>query len=505
MEEPLDLSKPKLEGSLGQLSPFSAALAFPPKFATGLAYPRPIHPSQLLLHYSKLEQQASGALAFSPSSLFPRFMPSYHPQFAPNLMNSASLLSTNPASVASTFDFMRNHLQEKMRKESSSNSSSQIDHHHHSINNSHHNHHHHHHSPHQELLSPQLIKSKERYTCKFCGKVFPRSANLTRHLRTHTGEQPYKCKYCERSFSISSNLQRHVRNIHNKEKPFKCPLCDRCFGQQTNLDRHLKKHESDGPTILDNSPKTSTEHDSEKDSDAHFNDIRSFMDKITDHRLLEASKHLLTHGQFIPSPGDKRHHLQIAPPRVTGSNGDEDELANEEEESDFEDESSPEKKRRIHSESSNGDDDEAASVASYSESISIGSESEAIALTSTSGESNNKKSSHEQLSHHQSRNTKQNCTETTSTHSKEGNSGISSSTTATTGKANGSCNSNNSSNNRSPNSFSSSSSSKSRPDLSAIAACLSKKAEEKMNTSLETVTKRRDCEVPLIVTKLRSK
>nr|XP_042898484.1 MDS1 and EVI1 complex locus protein EVI1-B-like [Parasteatoda tepidariorum] len=88
-------------------------------------------------------------------------------------------------------------------------------------------------------------KNKEKYSCKFCGKVFPRSANLTRHLRTHTGEQPYKCKYCDRSFSISSNLQRHVRNIHNKEKPFKCSLCDRCFGQQTNLDRHIKKHESD--------------------------------------------------------------------------------------------------------------------------------------------------------------------------------------------------------------------------------------------------------------------
>ena len=62
---------------------------------------------------------------------------------------------------------------------------------------------------------------KQKYSCRFCGKMFPRSANLTRHLRTHTGEQPYKCKYCERSFSISSNLQRHVRNIHNKEKPFK--------------------------------------------------------------------------------------------------------------------------------------------------------------------------------------------------------------------------------------------------------------------------------------------
>ncbi len=92
---------------------------------------------------------------------------------------------------------------------------------------------------------------KSKYACKFCGKIFPRSANLTRHLRTHTGEQPYKCKYCERSFSISSNLQRHIRNIHNKEKPFKCPICDRCFGQQTNLDRHIKKHEVEGPTVCD--------------------------------------------------------------------------------------------------------------------------------------------------------------------------------------------------------------------------------------------------------------
>ncbi|XP_031354664.1 histone-lysine N-methyltransferase PRDM16-like [Photinus pyralis] len=130
-------------------------------------------------------------------------------------------------------------------------------------------------------------KLKDRYACKFCGKVFPRSANLTRHLRTHTGEQPYKCRYCERSFSISSNLQRHVRNIHNKEKPFKCPLCERCFGQQTNLDRHLKKHESDGPTILDerNLQRRNLSRTHVGD-DSYFEEIRSFMGKVTDGRML---------------------------------------------------------------------------------------------------------------------------------------------------------------------------------------------------------------------------
>lgn len=138
--------------------------------------------------------------------------------------------------------------------------------------------------PYHEVIHHQNPgKVKDRYACKFCGKVFPRSANLTRHLRTHTGEQPYKCRYCERSFSISSNLQRHVRNIHNKEKPFKCPLCERCFGQQTNLDRHLKKHESDdgnGVVAVADSPGSSNENDREE-AYIRMDEIRNFVGKVT--------------------------------------------------------------------------------------------------------------------------------------------------------------------------------------------------------------------------------
>ncbi|XP_022665440.1 MDS1 and EVI1 complex locus protein EVI1-B-like isoform X3 [Varroa destructor] len=133
--------------------------------------------------------------------------------------------------------------------------------------------------------------SKERYSCKFCGKQFPRSANLTRHLRTHTGEQPYKCKYCERSFSISSNLQRHVRNIHNKEKPFKCSLCDRCFGQQTNLDRHLKKHESEHspPSMIGmDSPLKSSLQGSPLA--ANFDEIRNFIGKVTSGQSMDMNR-----------------------------------------------------------------------------------------------------------------------------------------------------------------------------------------------------------------------
>uniref|UniRef100_A0A087XXQ5 Si:ch211-263k4.2 n=1 Tax=Poecilia formosa TaxID=48698 RepID=A0A087XXQ5_POEFO len=135
-------------------------------------------------------------------------------------------------------------------------------------------------SPPPSLSEAILRKGKERYACRYCGKIFPRSANLTRHLRTHTGEQPYRCKYCDRSFSISSNLQRHVRNIHNKEKPFKCHLCNRCFGQQTNLDRHLKKHEHENiPGTTISSPNSEPDNHAllDEKEDSYFSEIRNFI------------------------------------------------------------------------------------------------------------------------------------------------------------------------------------------------------------------------------------
>ncbi|KAH8260180.1 hypothetical protein KR026_004367 [Drosophila bipectinata] len=160
-------------------------------------------------------------------------------------------------------------------------------------------------------------RNKDRYTCKFCGKVFPRSANLTRHLRTHTGEQPYKCKYCERSFSISSNLQRHVRNIHNKERPFKCEICERFFGQQTNLDRHLKKHESDAVSLSALSGVSERMHCIRRfcenpTEESYFEEIRSFMGKVTQQQQQQQQQH--DHDQM-----QHHHQLQLQPHQSTAT------------------------------------------------------------------------------------------------------------------------------------------------------------------------------------------
>uniref|UniRef100_A0A182SP79 C2H2-type domain-containing protein n=1 Tax=Anopheles maculatus TaxID=74869 RepID=A0A182SP79_9DIPT len=183
-------------------------------------------------------------------------------------------------------------------------------------------------------------KVKDRYSCKYCGKVFPRSANLTRHLRTHTGEQPYKCRYCERSFSISSNLQRHVRNIHNKERPFKCHLCERCFGQQTNLDRHLKKHDADAAgLVLGDSPSS---NEAERGEDVFFDEIRSFMGKVTysGPTSLLAAGTLPGASEVEPGKGDgedgessaSRRRRYGRPLNVTGGDDEEEEEEEDEEE-----------------------------------------------------------------------------------------------------------------------------------------------------------------------------
>uniref|UniRef100_A0A670ILR7 PR/SET domain 16 n=1 Tax=Podarcis muralis TaxID=64176 RepID=A0A670ILR7_PODMU len=168
-------------------------------------------------------------------------------------------------------------------------------------------------SPPPTLSDPILRKGKERYTCRYCGKIFPRSANLTRHLRTHTGEQPYRCKYCDRSFSISSNLQRHVRNIHNKEKPFKCHLCNRCFGQQTNLDRHLKKHEHESVPVSQHTGVITNHLGTNASSPTSESDNHALLDEKEDSYFSEI-RNFIANSEMNQSSGlaDKRPEIQNA-------------------------------------------------------------------------------------------------------------------------------------------------------------------------------------------------
>ena len=67
---------------------------------------------------------------------------------------------------------------------------------------------------------PGLLSGEKPFECRACSKVFVKSSDLLKHLRTHTGERPYECAQCGKAFSQTSHLTQHQR-IHSGETPYK--------------------------------------------------------------------------------------------------------------------------------------------------------------------------------------------------------------------------------------------------------------------------------------------
>ncbi|XP_075724032.1 uncharacterized protein LOC142766081, partial [Rhipicephalus microplus] len=85
-----------------------------------------------------------------------------------------------------------------------------------------------------------------RYQCNYCNYENDIRADLTRHIRVHTGERPFQCHLCPQRFKRKHALKDHLR-FHTGERPFKCQYCSQRFKRKQTMIIHMHTHTGDRP------------------------------------------------------------------------------------------------------------------------------------------------------------------------------------------------------------------------------------------------------------------
>lgn len=80
------------------------------------------------------------------------------------------------------------------------------------------------------------------FQCLVCAKYFPNTPQLDRHMLVHTNEKPCGCSMCEKTFRDQKALRIHMIFVHGKKTGIQCEVCGKYFPNSCALRRHIKKH-----------------------------------------------------------------------------------------------------------------------------------------------------------------------------------------------------------------------------------------------------------------------
>ncbi|XP_068096699.1 zinc finger and BTB domain-containing protein 40 [Hyperolius riggenbachi] len=87
------------------------------------------------------------------------------------------------------------------------------------------------------------------FSCEECGAKFAANSTLKNHQRLHTGERPFMCKHCHMTFTQAAALSYHTKKKHSEGKMYVCQYCDAVFAQSIELTRHVRTHTGDKPYV----------------------------------------------------------------------------------------------------------------------------------------------------------------------------------------------------------------------------------------------------------------